>query len=99
MIPQGKFGFCVINVELNPEMVDVNVHPAKLEVRFVEESKIFTAVLHAIRGALLGHDLTLEPEKPQEIVQPQQEEEEKEEEKPSIKKGLFELFRGNQNKQ
>ncbi|MEI3401984.1 MAG: DNA mismatch repair endonuclease MutL [Clostridia bacterium] len=40
MIPIGKFGFLVLNIEMNPSKVDVNVHPAKLEVRFEEENVI-----------------------------------------------------------
>ena len=57
MIPIGKFGFVVLNIEMNPSKVDVNVHPAKLEVRFEEESKIFQAIYHAIKDALLKGDL------------------------------------------
>ena len=40
LITIGKYGFLVLNVEMNPKKVDVNVHPAKLEVRFEEESKV-----------------------------------------------------------
>lgn len=57
MIPIGKFGFVVLNIEMNPSKVDVNVHPAKLEVRFEEESKVFQAIYHAIKDALLKGDL------------------------------------------
>lgn len=53
MIPLGKFPFLSLNIEMNPNKVDVNVHPAKLEVRFVEEDKIFKAVYHAIKETLL----------------------------------------------
>ncbi len=53
MIPLGKFGFVVLNISINPSKVDVNVHPAKLEVRFEEESKIFQAIFHAIKDTLL----------------------------------------------
>lgn len=53
----GKHGFLVLNIEMNPRKVDVNVHPAKLEVRFQEETKIFKAIYHAIRDGLLKGDL------------------------------------------
>lgn len=57
MIPIGKFSFLVLNVDMNPANVDVNVHPAKLEVRFEDESSVFKAVYHAIRDALLKAEL------------------------------------------
>ena len=53
LIPIGKFGFVVLNIEMNPAKVDVNVHPAKLEVRFEEESKVFQAIYHSIIDTLL----------------------------------------------
>ena len=53
----GKHGFLVLNIEMDPKKVDVNVHPAKLEVRFQEETKIFKAIYHAIRDGLLKGDL------------------------------------------
>ena len=49
MIPFGKFAFVVLNIDMNPSKVDVNVHPAKLEVRFEDENTIFKAVYHAIK--------------------------------------------------
>ena len=57
LIPIGKFGFVVLNLSINPAKVDVNVHPAKLEVRFEEENKIFQAIYHAIKDTLLKADL------------------------------------------
>ena len=63
MITIGKFGFLILNISLNPSKVDVNVHPAKLEVRFEEESKVFKAVYHAIQDTLLKNDLVSNPEK------------------------------------
>lgn len=57
LIPIGKFGFVVLNIEMNPAKVDVNVHPAKLEVRFQEENKIFQAIYHAIKDTLLKGEL------------------------------------------
>ena len=53
----GKYGFLVLNIEMNPKKVDVNVHPAKLEVRFEDESKVFKAIYHTIKDSLLKGDL------------------------------------------
>ena len=58
----GKHGFLVLNIKMDPQKVDVNVHPAKLEVRFQEESKIFKAVFHAIKEGLLKGDLVADTE-------------------------------------
>ena len=57
MIPIGKFSFLVLNIDMNPSKVDVNVHPAKLEVRFEEENTVFKAIYHAIKDALLKAEL------------------------------------------
>ena len=64
LIPIGKFGFVVLNLEMNPAKVDVNVHPAKLEVRFQEENKVFQSVYHAIKDTLLKEELVANTEKP-----------------------------------
>ena len=63
MIPIGKYGFVVLNIEMNPAKVDVNVHPAKLEVRFAEENNIFKCVYHAIQETLLKAELVSSPER------------------------------------
>ena len=63
MVTIGKFGFLILNLDINPEKVDVNVHPAKLEVRFEEESKVFKSVYHAIKDTLLKGDLVSTPER------------------------------------
>ncbi len=62
LIPIGKFGFVVLNLEVNPAKVDVNVHPAKLEVRFEEENKIFQSIYHAIKDTLLKTELVANSE-------------------------------------
>ena len=63
MIPIGKFGFVILNTDMEPNKVDVNVHPAKLEVRFEEENKVFKGVYHAIQDTLLKSELIASPEK------------------------------------
>ena len=49
---QGKFPGCVLALEMPAQLVDVNVHPAKTEVRFSRESDVFDAVYRAVKSAL-----------------------------------------------
>ena len=51
-IPPEKFPSCVLYIDINPAAVDVNVHPAKLEVKFSNERPVFEAVYYAVRTAL-----------------------------------------------
>lgn len=92
LIPLGKFGFAILNIQINPSKVDVNVHPAKLEVRFEEENKIFQAIYHSIKDTLLKSEL-IEDTGKQEV-----EEQEATKQENSINKsvGLFD-FRQEQN--
>ena len=59
MIPFGKFAFVVLNIDMNPSKVDVNVHPAKLEVRFEDENTIFKAVYHAIKENITKEEVNV----------------------------------------
>ena len=48
----GRFPACVVYIDLAPAAVDVNVHPAKTEVKFSDERRVYDAVYYAVRGAL-----------------------------------------------
>lgn len=63
LVTIGKQGFLILNLEMDPKKLDVNVHPTKMEVRFQEESKIFKAVFHAIKDTMLKTDLITNHEK------------------------------------
>lgn len=82
MITIGKYAFLVLNLEMDPKKVDVNVHPAKLEVRFDDEGKVFKAIYHTIKENLLKDDLV--PDKTRIEIHKQEEKEERQrEEKPA----------------
>ena len=51
-IPSEKFPSCVLNIEIPAVAVDVNIHPAKLEVKFSNEKAVFDALYSAVRGTL-----------------------------------------------
>lgn len=53
-IMTGKFPSCVLNIVVPAESVDVNVHPAKTEVRFANDKQIFNAIYYAVKNALAG---------------------------------------------
>jgi len=89
LLPIGKFGFLILNLDIDTRKIDVNVHPTKLEIRFQEEQKVFKAVYHAIREGLLKNDLvknteTVEEEVKEEIQNIKYEKEENEVEKKNI---------------
>ena len=52
----GRYPVCWLHISLHPSAVDVNVHPAKLEVKFAREREVFSAVYHAVASALDGND-------------------------------------------
>ncbi len=56
----GRHPIAVINIQIDPALLDVNVHPAKTEIRFLKERRVFAAILRAVRQALLE-----EPEMPE----------------------------------
>lgn len=63
----GKYPSCVLLIEMNCSMLDVNVHPAKLEVRFTNETPVFDCVYHAVRSAVMKFDTRDEVKAPGEV--------------------------------
>ncbi len=55
-IMSGKFPSCVMNIELNCSELDVNVHPAKLEIRFTNEKPIYECVYYGVKSAIANYD-------------------------------------------
>lgn len=64
----GRYPACVLNLEIDFDMVDVNVHPAKLEVRFSNERAIYNAVYGACVDALAQHERGLSDFKSKKIT-------------------------------
>ena len=58
MLMTGRYPIAVLSLDMPPEMVDVNVHPTKLEVRFQDSSRIYSQLLSALRTRFLSTDLT-----------------------------------------
>ncbi len=52
----GKFPACVLHISIPFEAIDVNVHPSKIEVRFINERPVFDAVYHAVKTSLNNND-------------------------------------------
>lgn len=55
-IMTSRFPACVLNIEASPELIDVNVHPTKIEVRFSDDKMIYEAVYFAVKDSLLKED-------------------------------------------
>lgn len=57
LLPIARYPFVILFLEIDPGLVDVNVHPAKFEVKFVDESSIYKAVYHTIHSSLKENSL------------------------------------------
>ena len=55
-IMNGRFPFFVLNMKLSPQEMDINVHPAKMEVRFSDDGRVGNAVYTACRDVLFSQD-------------------------------------------
>ncbi len=54
---QHKYPFTALHITMDTAMIDVNVHPTKLEVRFSDSEAVYYAVYHAVRDALAGKNM------------------------------------------
>ncbi len=66
MLMTGRFPIAVLALEMPVEMVDVNVHPTKLEVRFQDSGRIYSQLLSTLRTRFLSSDLSTRVETPDE---------------------------------
>lgn len=71
---QHKYPFCVLMMEVEPSRVDVNVHPAKMEVRFTEEMRVYEFLASSVREVLDAHEMIPEIA----LTEPEEKEEKKE---------------------
>lgn len=52
LLERGRYPVGALYLDVDPETMDINVHPSKLEVRFTQESRVFGAIVSAVRAAL-----------------------------------------------
>jgi DNA mismatch repair protein MutL len=60
----GRYAIAFLSIEMPPEMVDVNVHPTKLEVRFRDGGRLYSQLLSTLRSKFLTTDLTTQGQAP-----------------------------------
>ena len=64
LVMTGKFPACVLMLGMEPDTLDVNIHPAKAEVRFTDEKRVVNAIYFAVRSAMLAAGLIYEFQMP-----------------------------------
>lgn len=59
MLPQGRYPFVVLSLDINPEDIDVNAHPTKKEIRYKNPNQVFNFVQHSVSNALDSQTVNL----------------------------------------
>ena len=72
LLMTGRFPIAFLRLNMQPDLVDVNVHPAKMEVRFQDGGRLYSQLLSTLRNKFLTTDLTArQPENPNPLPQGQ----------------------------
>jgi DNA mismatch repair protein MutL len=66
----GRYAIAFLTIEMPPDMVDVNVHPTKLEVRFRDGGRLYSQLLSTLRSKFLTTDLTTQGQPPPGAEEP-----------------------------
>lgn len=65
-----KYPYAILYFDIPSDMIDVNVHPTKMEVRFLESEKLYDMIINAVKDALADKELIWDVSIPKEIVKP-----------------------------
>ena len=65
-----KFPYAILYIDVSPELIDVNVHPTKMEVRFLEADKLYNAVFNSVKDALSEKELIWDVSVEKELNRP-----------------------------
>jgi DNA mismatch repair protein MutL len=60
LLPKGRYPVCMLSLAIDPERIDINIHPAKLQVKFTKESEVYRTVVSAMKEALKKESLVPE---------------------------------------
>ena len=56
MLPKSGYPFAMLHLHVDPATIDVNVHPAKTEIKFSDEQAVYRAIYHSIVTALVAQE-------------------------------------------
>ena len=70
-LADNRYPIAIINIEIDPYLVDVNVHPSKLEVKFSKESELKQLIFDGVSKTLEGVNLTYQAKEEKQVFKPQ----------------------------